>query len=153
MSTPGERVRLIDTSLGKALPLICYEGIFPRHLFLAGARPDYLLLITNDAWFGTFSGPYQHLDQARFRAVEHGLPVVRVANTGVSAVISRFGDVGSSIALGEAGYLDQQVDTSLAPTVYARTGDWPVIGILLLSLGGLFIARRRNAIAKRTSSV
>ena len=70
--TAGEKVRAIDTPLGRALPLICYEGIFPGHIFRADERPDYLLQLTNDAWFGTFSGPYQHLDQARFRAVRTG---------------------------------------------------------------------------------
>ena len=147
--TAGEAVRLIDTPLGRALPLICYEGIFPRHLFRAGERPDYILLITNDAWFGTFSGPYQHLDQARFRAVEHGLPVVRVANTGVSTVIDRFGsiDPAASLGLGQTGHLDRRVVTSTTPTLYARTGDWPTIVLVLVTLSALGFAKRRNAIA------
>ncbi|NNL18969.1 MAG: apolipoprotein N-acyltransferase, partial [Boseongicola sp.] len=90
--SPGPGVRLIETPLGRALPLICYEVIFPGH-GRGLERPDYLLQITNDAWFGTVSGPYQHLDQARFRAVEQGLPLVRVANTGVSAVIDARGEI------------------------------------------------------------
>ncbi len=150
--TAGEEVRLIDTALGRALPLICYEGIFPGHLFRAEERPDYILLITNDAWFGTFSGPYQHLDQARFRAVEHRLPVVRVANTGISTVISHHGRVDrfSDIDLGKSGHIDARLTTSPVPTLYSRTGDWPVLIIILLILGALFLGKRRNSIANGT---
>ncbi len=150
--TPGDTVRLIDTPLGRALPLICYEGIFPRHLFRAGARADYILLITNDAWFGTFSGPYQHFDQARFRAVEHRLPVVRAANTGVSAVIGPDGQVAGSLPLGEAGHLDAAVSSGGEPSFYSRTGDWPVLVILLLTLTALFLLKKRNTIANTAQS-
>ncbi|QMU60055.1 MAG: apolipoprotein N-acyltransferase [Boseongicola sp.] len=144
---PGAGVRLIDTPLGRALPLICYEAIFPAH-GRGLERPDYLLQITNDAWFGKFSGPFQHLDQARFRAVEQGLPLIRVANTGVSGVIDAYGRVTTSLDLGETGFLDATVPVARAETIYARTGDIPVILILLASLGALIVAQRRNAIAK-----
>ena len=149
--TPGEAVRLVDTPLGTALPLICYEAIFPRHGADAG-RPDYLLQITNDAWFGTFSGPYQHLDQARFRAAEQGLPLIRAANTGVSAVIDATGHVTASLPLGADGHLDAAMPQPLPPTIYARTGDLPSGVILLLTLVVLIVAGRRNAIANRASS-
>ena len=153
--SPGTDVRLLDTKLGKAMPLICYEGIFPGQIFKADARADYLLVITNDAWFGTFSGPYQHLDQARFRAAEHGLPLVRVANTGVSTVIDRFGQIDPvhSIPLGEGGHRDVRVWTDGTPTLYSRFGDTPLFVILFLTLTGLTLAQRRNAIANgRTTS-
>jgi apolipoprotein N-acyltransferase len=151
--TGGEEVRLIDTPLGRALPLICYEVIFPAHIRRAAERPDYLLQITNDAWFGTFAGPYQHLQQAQFRAAEQGLPMVRVANTGVSAMIDARGEIKVSMPLGEAGYLDAQLPKALPPTPYSRTGDWPLAAILLTIIAALFIAARRNAIAiRRTSS-
>ena len=149
--SPGEAVRLIDTPLGKALPLICYEAIFPRHGAGAG-RPDYLLQITNDAWFGTFSGPYQHLDQARFRAVEMGVPLIRAANTGVSAVIAPDGRVTASIPLGEAGHLDAPLPAPGAPTLYARIGDIPTGIFLFATLAALWIARRRNTIANAPPS-
>ncbi len=149
----GEEVHLIDTALGRALPLICYEGIFPGQIFRAGTRPDYLLLITNDAWFGTFSGPYQHLDQARFRAVEHRLPVVRVANTGVSTVIGTNGQIGRRLNLGTTGHLDLPVETSDRPTLYSRTGDWPLIGLLIVLITALTLARSRNSVAKPDASV
>lgn len=150
--TPGAAVRLIETPLGRALPLICYEAIFPGHGREAD-RPDYLLQITNDAWFGTFSGPYQHLDQARFRAVEQGVPLIRAANTGVSAVIDSAGRVVAGLSLGEAGFLDVAVPAGRsAPTLYARTGDWPSGAAILAGLVALFFAARRNSVAKRAAS-
>lgn len=150
----GEAVRLIDTPLGRALPLICYEGIFPGHVFRAGERPDYLLQITNDAWFGEFSGPYQHLDQARFRAAEQGLPLVRVANTGVSTVIDMFGrsPVATEIPLGRQGYKDSLVWSKGGITIYARFGDFPAIIGIFLILCVLLVGERRNTIANQSTT-
>lgn len=149
--TPGDAVRLIDTPLGRALPLICYEGIFPGHMFKAGARPDYLLQITNDAWFGTFSGPFQHLDQMRFRAAEQGLPAVRAANTGISAAIDHLGRVTAHLDLGQSGKLDQAVYAGRS-TIYAKTGDWPTIVLVLVTLSALFHWKSRNTIARPNRS-
>ena len=133
---PGEGPRLVDLgALGRVLPLICYEAIFPQDVRAAPERPDWLLQITNDAWFGELSGPYQHLAQARLRAVEQGLPMIRVANTGVSAVIDARGAVLASLPLGEAGYLDADLPAALPETFYARTGDLPlVLALLALTL-------------------
>lgn len=135
--------RLLDLGwIGRPLPLICYEAIFPDEVG-GGERPDWLLQITNDAWFGTFSGPYQHLAQARFRAVEQGLPMIRVANTGVSAVIDARGRVVTSLPLGQAGYVDAALPPPDRPTLYARTGDLPVmLGVLAMFTG---LAIYRNA--------
>ncbi|RVT85764.1 apolipoprotein N-acyltransferase [Rhodobacteraceae bacterium CCMM004] len=133
----GPGPRLIDLGpLGRALPLICYETIFPRNVAGAPERPDWLLQITNDAWFGTFSGPYQHLAQARMRAIEFGLPMLRAANTGVSAVIDARGRVLAEIPLGAAGYLDRPLPPAAPPTIHARTGHWPfwiVLGVLAIA--------------------
>ncbi len=142
-TSPGENVRLIDTPLGRALPLICYEGIFPRHGARAG-RPDVLIQITNDAWFGSFSGPYQHLDQARFRAIEQGVPLLRAANTGVSAVIDPAGRVVASLPLNEAGFLDHSVPAAMGPTWYSKMGDWPVGVALLAVLAFAFLKRKQK---------
>lgn len=122
--------------LGRALPLICYEGVFPQDVASAPGRADFMLLVTNDAWFGQLSGPYQHLAQARLRSVEQGLPMIRVANTGVSAMIDARGQITGSLPLGQAGYLDTALPPPLPPTLYARTGDLPMLLILLLALGG-----------------
>lgn len=137
---PGAQVLDLG-ALGKALPLICYEAIFPQDLRAAPGRADWLLQITNDAWFGEISGPYQHLAQARLRAVETGLPMVRVANTGVSAVIDPRGTVTAALPLGTHGHVDAALPPPLPPTVYARTGDLPWLAALGLAVFGLFALR------------
>ena len=128
---------------GTALPLICYEAIFPRHL-RTDTRPDWIMQVTNDAWFGELTGPFQHLAQARLRAVEQGLPLLRSANTGVSAVIDARGGVVDTLALGEAGYLDAPLPGALPPTPYARLGDWPILALLAALLGGVALVGRRR---------
>jgi apolipoprotein N-acyltransferase len=139
----GPGPRLIDLpGIGATLPLICYEAIFPQGVRAAPARPDLLLQITNDAWFGEISGPYQHLAQARVRAVEQGLPLVRVANTGVSAVIDPAGRVLAEIPLGQAGFLDHAIPAPRPPTLYARMGDLPVLGVIVALLAGVALRRR-----------
>lgn len=134
---PGPKILNID-GIGKALPLICYEVVFPQDVGGVDGRPDYLLQITNDAWFGTNSGPYQHLAQARMRAIEQGLPMIRVANTGVSAMIDPWGRITADIPLGEAGFVDAILPAPRKPTVYTRTGDAPVMVLLLIAAFGLF---------------
>ncbi len=142
--SPGPGPQVLDLGdLGRVLPLICYEAIFPRHARTT-PRADWILQITNDGWFGDLTGPYQHLAQARLRAVETGLPVIRVANTGVSAVIDARGGVVSSLPLGAQAYLDAAIPGALPQPVYARWGDVPVWVVLALVLGGL-VARRRIA--------
>jgi apolipoprotein N-acyltransferase len=137
----GQGPQLIDIEgIGKVLPLICYELIFPRHL-RTDERPELILQITNDAWFGEISGPYQHLAQAKFRAVEQGLPLIRVANTGVSAVIDPFGRVTAQIPLGVAGAVDAKIPMTNRPTFYSKTGDTPLLILMVLVLAGLFAAR------------
>ncbi|MEL7344300.1 MAG: apolipoprotein N-acyltransferase [Pseudomonadota bacterium] len=143
----GPGPRLIDLAeIGTALPLICYEGIFPHGLNKVEGRADFLLLITNDAWFGTFSGPFQHLTQAQMRAVEQGLPMVRVANTGVSAMIDPGGRITASIPLGQAGFIDARLPMAASATLYSRTGDIPfaVLTILLLLVAHLGQQRKTN---------
>ncbi|MEP5153479.1 apolipoprotein N-acyltransferase [Planktotalea sp.] len=131
----GAGPELIDLGpLGKTLPLICYEAVFPHQMQSAEGRPDFLLHVTNDAWFGTWSGPYQHLVQAQFRAIEQGLPLMRSANTGVTAAIDAHGRITESIALGLSGHIDAALPPPLAPTFYSRLGDIPALIALLLLL-------------------
>lgn len=122
------------------LPLICYEAIFPNSLNPDGPRPEWLLHITNDAWFGTFTGPYQHLAQARARAIEQGLPLARAANTGISAMIDPWGRLTASLPLGEAGYIDAALPRPLKLTFYEQTGDksfWVLSALILLVAFGI----------------
>jgi apolipoprotein N-acyltransferase len=112
------------------LPLICYEAIFPDGLRAPEGRAEWLVQVTNDAWFGEASGPWQHFAQARVRAIEQGLPLARAANTGVSAMIDPYGRVVGSLGLGEAGYLDAVLPGPLPATFYARYGDlWALTAI------------------------
>ena len=127
--------------LGKVLPLICYEAIFAHDINGAGGRPDWMLQITNDGWFGNIAGPYQHLAQARLRAVEQRVPVLRSANTGVSAVIDAKGRVLRSLPLNTEGFIDAELPPALAPTVYSRTGDWPALALILAGLLVLALVR------------
>ena len=131
------------------LPLICYEAIFPQDVAGAPVRPDVLLQITNDAWFGELSGPFQHLAQARMRAVEQGLPMIRVANTGVSAMIDAGGRIVAEIPLGEAGWRDVALPEGGAPTLYARTGDWGALAGLLAIFALLAAMRGRGTSRNR----
>lgn len=144
---PGAQLVAID-GIGSVLPLICYEAVFPQDVSAAPARADLLMQLTNDAWFGTRAGPYQHLAQARMRAIEQGVPMVRSANTGVSAMIDPLGRVTASLPLGQAGFVDAPLPVPLNPTFYSRSGDRPVLILLLLLIAGIaviqFTLRRAN---------
>ncbi len=131
----GPAVIDLGGKLGKVVPLICYEAVFPQDL-RTDERPDWILQITNDAWFGTLTGPFQHAAQARLRAIEQGLPLVRVANTGVTAVYDARGRVTAELDFGIAGYIDTALPGPLSATLYARRGEIPV----LVLLGALFLA-------------
>lgn len=128
-------------ALGRALPLICYEAIFAADL-RAVARPDWIFHATNDGWFGEFSGPYQHLALMRLRAAEMGLPAMRAANTGVSAVIDARGQVVAQLGLGEAGRLDARLPAALPATLYARHGDL-VFWLLFLATATALVLQAR----------
>lgn len=141
----GPGPELIDLGpLGRALPLICYEAVFAHGVARAPERPDFLLQITNDAWFGDYAGPQQHLAQARMRAIEQGLPLLRAANTGISAVIDPYGRITAALPLGVDGYLDAALPSANNPTLYGRIGDMPVIAILILGLFAQQILSRRQ---------
>ncbi|MCI4664646.1 MAG: apolipoprotein N-acyltransferase [Neomegalonema sp.] len=119
----GAAQGVVELGRLRALMLICYEAVFPRlAMTRRDQRPDMILHLTNDAWFGLSGGPLQHLAQARFRAIEQGLPVYRSANTGVSAAIDSAGRLVGEIPLGERGVLDIRLLPKLSQTPYAVVG-------------------------------
>lgn len=124
--------------------LICYEVIFSPEMLRGEERPDWFLHLTNDAWFGDFSGPYQHLAQARVRAIEFGLPLARAANTGVSAMIDPYGRILAKMDLNQDGYIDVDLPAALPPTLYARLSDTPVFILIMLGIGFGVASGRRN---------
>lgn len=137
----GLGVRVLDLGrAGKVLPLICYEAVFPQDL-RAAERADWIVQITNDSWFGNLAGPWQHLAQARLRAIEQGLPLLRSANTGITAVIDAKGRVLQSLPLNVEGWLDADVPPAMAATPYARLGDLPAT---MLLCGGILVLLRRR---------
>lgn len=141
----GPGAQVLDLGpLGRVLPLICYEAIFARDVAAAPERADWIVQITNDAWFGELAMPYQHLDQSRMRAIEQGLPLVRAANTGVSAVVDAKGRIKAALPMGQAGALDASLPAPLPPTTYARLGNLPVFALLaVLFLSALALRLRK----------
>ena len=137
-------------ALGAGLPLICYEAVFAHDVGSAPSRPAFLMQLTNDAWFGARSGPQQHLAQARMRAIEQGLPMMRAANTGISAMIDTRGRITKALPLNTAGFIDAPLPGPRAPTLYARTGDLPWV---VLVLAGLIVAVLHRARTRRTQRI
>lgn len=139
--TPGPGPEVLDLGeVGQALILICYEAVFPQNM-RAEMRPDFVVQVTNDAWFGQSIGPQQHLALARMRAIEQGLPLARVANTGITAMIGPRGALLDQLPLNQAGFLDARLPAPVPPTVYAQTGDMP-LGLILLAAFVLLTTRR-----------
>ncbi|PLX38090.1 MAG: apolipoprotein N-acyltransferase [Hyphomicrobiales bacterium] len=131
-----ERSALKIPGAPPADPLICYEIIFPSEVALGDGDPQWMLNVTNDAWYGNTPGPYQHLHQARVRAVEQGVPVVRAANTGISAIIDPLGRVKARLALEISGVIDSELPRAIPATPYKNYGNLPLMVIIL----GLFLA-------------
>lgn len=128
-------------------PLICYEAIFPGEVTpdqpgRGEARPQFLLNVTNDGWFGLTAGPYQHFAQARLRTIEEGLPLVRAANTGVSAVVDPYGRVLKSLPLGVEGVLDSSLPKPISQPPFSRHPVLAVLAAFVLMLVGYLTFRR-----------
>jgi apolipoprotein N-acyltransferase len=141
---PDPRPLLAVAGLPAVAGLICYEAIFPGEVVQGADRPGLLLNVTNDGWFGDTTGPWQHFHQTRVRAVEQGVPLVRSANNGVSAVIDGKGRVLSLLALNARGVIDSGLPAALAPPPYARFGEWPFVALALAFAAGAFAITRKQ---------
>lgn len=125
-------------------PLICYEIIFPNTAISKKKRPDYILTLTNDAWYGDSAGPYQHYMQAKFRAIEYGIPVVRVANTGISGIINAYGTTEEKLDLLTSGTISAKLPKSIdKPTFYSQYKDLPYLLFLFIGLILTFFLKKK----------
>jgi len=141
---PGPGPRTLDLGThGRAGIQICYEIVFSGEVAERGDRPDYIFNPSNDGWFGAF-GPPQHLAQARLRAIEEGLPVLRATTTGISAVIDAHGVVRDHLPMREAGRIDGLVPPALPPTPFARLGNLLAIAWAILFVALAAVALRRG---------
>jgi apolipoprotein N-acyltransferase len=143
--TPGPGPKTIRLpGLPPAGPLICYEVIFPNDVVDRDDRPDWLIDVTNDAWFGLSAGPYQHFAMMRVRSVEEGLPLANAANDGISGVVDPYGRVTARLGLGKVGVVDADLPRPLPETIYAKLGDGPFFAMaILLAVAGFLTGRRR----------
>lgn len=144
--TPGPGAQLVELdALPAFAPLICYEVIYPGYVSAAPARPAWLLNISNDSWFGASSGPYQHFNIARYRAIETGLPLVRAASAGVSGLVDPLGRGTQLTGLKSSEALNIRILAALDNPFYARWGDAPWgIGLLLLLFSVQLLPRYRG---------
>ena len=139
---PGPRTIAVPGA-PPAGPLICYEAIFPGEVVDETNRPQWLVNVTNDAWFGISSGPHQHFASARLRAVEEGLPLVRAANTGISGVIDPYGRVIARLGLDRTGVVTATLPQALPKTPFAFWGNWLALVFAILCAFGAFLFSRR----------
>ena len=137
---PGPRSVMLPGGLKAAL-LVCYEVIFPDALIDRADRPQLIINVTNDGWFGRSTGPWQHLAQARLRAIEQGLPVLRAANTGISAVIDSHGRYLQRLPLMEEGVIDSPLPEAISAPLYGRWGDILVFLLLVTTISGAILLK------------
>ena len=138
----GPGPRTVDLGIwGQAGMQICYEIVFSGEVVDRRVRPDYIFNPSNDGWFGSW-GPPQHLAQARMRAIEEGLPVLRSTTTGISAVIDARGIVRDHIGMDRPARIDGLVPPALAPTPFARLGHWLTLSWAVVLIAAWLVARR-----------
>jgi apolipoprotein N-acyltransferase len=146
--TPGRSERFMALpGTPSFAPLVCYEGIFSGDVVTSVQRPEWLLIVTNDAWFGAWAGPRQHFHHARIRAVEEGLPIIRVSNNGISAAIGPTGKLQARLDVNVRGTLDVELPGLLPPTIFARVGNvafWILLVCCILFSLGAPLARNRS---------
>lgn len=139
----GNGAEVLLSKIGLFRPLICYEAIFFQEIYHEN-RPKFIVNITNDAWLGGWAGPSQHLQQVKMRAIEQGLPIVRSANTGISAIINPFGEIVASIGLGLRGYVDVPLPLKANKTIYSLTGESINFSILFFWIVLIYYKRKNK---------
>ena len=143
----GDGPRLtVAPNIPPFIALICYEIIFPNAIREAGTAPEWMLNLTNDAWFGDSIGPYQHFHQAKIRAVEQGLPLVRVANTGITAVTGPRGRFIAAIPRNSARILDTRLPRAAGKTVFVIWG-WGILPLFFLIIFAGWLIMKHNIYA------
>jgi apolipoprotein N-acyltransferase len=125
-------------------PLVCYEAIFAGNVINKNNPPQFLLNLTNDTWFGSSSGPYQHFDMVRMRSIENGMPTIRVANSGISGLIDPVGQIVAAIPLNNKGIVDVMLMENLPSTIYMKIGNKIVILASLILLTLVFLKKPKN---------
>ena len=123
-------------------PLICYEAIFSDEVINKNHIPDVFVNVTNDAWFGNSSAPFQHFDMARMRAIEYGIPLIRVANNGITAFVDSFGRVVESLPRNKMAILDVELIKNNNSTIYRDYGNLPFSFLILLIISTLILPRK-----------
>ena len=143
--TPGDGARSLRVpGLPPFSPLICYEVIFPGAVVDRNDRPDFMINLTNDAWYGNTIGPYQHFAIARVRSIEEGLSLVRAANTGISGVIDPLGRIGARLGLDKRGFIDSDLPAPLPPTLFVKWREKPLWAVFLIIITTAFVVKRRK---------
>jgi apolipoprotein N-acyltransferase len=140
------RPLLTIRGLPPTIALICYEAIFPGDVVEGSARPGLLINVTNDGWFGETTGPLQHFHKARVRAVEEGLPLIRAANNGISAVVDPHGRVVAMLGVNARGTIDASLPSALTLTTYVRLRDWTFVALALFFASAAIVLIRRQVI-------
>jgi len=144
-STAPQHISLPLNEEVTILPLICYEAIFPTEMHYQGPPANVLLNISNDAWYGATSGPPQHFHQARLRAVEQGMSLIRSANNGISAIVDPYGRIIAKLNLNEIGFIDATIPPAIPPFWQGGPGIaqlFALLSLLLVATG--LLARRKN---------
>ena len=147
---PGPRTVTLPGGLRAGLT-ICYEAVFPDRLVDAADRPNVIINVTNDGWFGRSTGPWQHLAQARLRTIEQGLPMIRAANTGISAIIDPYGRTLRMLPLMQKGVVDSPLPMAISPPPYARWGDFWLLLLTVLAVSGAFLVDKSTSGRKNSA--
>jgi apolipoprotein N-acyltransferase len=141
--------RLVVPGAPEAVVLICYEAIFPGMVPRGEGRPGWIVMVTNDAWFGGGAGPAQHYAMARYRAIEEGLPVARAASGGTSAIVDAYGREVASARSG-ARFAEAQLPPALAQTVWVRWGTILLLALIVMVVGLRFLPSGRRPGGQRS---